>query len=158
MIGWIWVAGERVQDAVSQFVAQDIQFGNRVFVDNLNQQLVPDCVWRTVNFRVMKAHVSNPSSGIPLKASIIKSGSVSSISEADEILWFDAQDPIQLEKALFSTVTDHEPDKLLQLFNVRGLNTHILQFLLTTSYPNHESRFQHEDDVIKDADELLGPR
>lgn len=106
----------------------------------------------------MKAHVSNPSSGIPLKASIIKSGSVSSISEADEILWFDAQDPIQLEKALFSTVTDHEPDKLLQLFNVRGLNTHILQFLLTTSYPNHESRFQHEDDVIKDADELLGPR
>ncbi|KAI9339293.1 hypothetical protein BDR26DRAFT_386350 [Obelidium mucronatum] len=90
---------------------------------------------------------------MPSVASSLGSGSGGSDSDDDA---FAAQ---QLEKRLFGAVNEGDVAALRRLFSVdceADANDKVLQLLLTTTYPNTDGFYTHDQDVIPDALELLG--
>jgi hypothetical protein len=73
-------------------------------------------------------------------------------------LGFDINDNSALEKSLFTCINEDNRTLLLDIFELYPSSTTILQILLTTTYPNRDNFYRHDQDIIADADELLGPR
>jgi hypothetical protein len=73
-------------------------------------------------------------------------------------LGFDINDNSALEKTLFTCINEDNRTLLLDIFELYPSSTTILQILLTTTYPNRDNFYRHDQDIIADADELLGPR
>ena len=73
-------------------------------------------------------------------------------------LGFDINDNSALEKTLFTCINEDNRSLLLDIFEHYPSSTTILQILLTTTYPNRDNFYRHDQDIIADADELLGPR
>ncbi|KAL2911566.1 hypothetical protein HK105_208965 [Polyrhizophydium stewartii] len=74
------------------------------------------------------------------------------------ILGIAADDPMGLERAIFTAVNEGDRDHLVRVFALYPAPTAILQMLLTTTYPNRDGFYKHDVEVIHDAHELLGPR
>eukprot|EP00842_Homolaphlyctis_polyrhiza_P000703 jgi/Hompol1/1633/HPOL_002743-RA len=68
-----------------------------------------------------------------------------------------SDDPMGLERAIFTAVNEGNREHLLNVFEHYPSPTAILQMLLTTTYPNRDGFYQHDPEVIHDAHELLGP-
>src|SRR6476660_6851185 len=73
-------------------------------------------------------------------------------------LGFNINDNSALERSLFTCINEDNRTLLLDIFEYYPSSTTILQILLTTTYPNRDNFYRHDQDIIADADELLGPR
>lgn len=73
-------------------------------------------------------------------------------------LGFDISDTSALERSLFTCVNEDNKQLLESIFLLHPSPTTILQILMTTTYPNRDNFYRHDQEVIKEAEELLGPR
>lgn len=73
-------------------------------------------------------------------------------------LGFNVSDISEVEKAIYSSVHDDDRTRLLKIFETHPSPPTLLQILLTTTYSNKEKNYQHEPDVLVEAQELLGSR
>lgn len=65
-------------------------------------------------------------------------------------------DPVELELTIFKSVDEGARENLLKLFANDNCQTEVLQVVLTTTIPNHDGQYGHDEDVKHDAAELLG--
>lgn len=75
-----------------------------------------------------------------------------------EVLGFNPTDIPALEKAIFTCINQDNRSLLMQIFEKYPSDTTILQVLLTTSYPNRDGFYRHDNEVLNEAAELLGSR
>jgi hypothetical protein len=78
-------------------------------------------------------------------------------SETVNELGFNLTDQRALEREIFTAINEGEREFLLKIFDLHPSPTSILQLLLTTTYPNRDGFYQHDPEVLTDANELLGP-
>ncbi|XJO72475.1 hypothetical protein BDV3_003586 [Batrachochytrium dendrobatidis] len=74
-----------------------------------------------------------------------------------DMLGVSLDDPMALERAVFTAVNEGDTDHLKNVFSLYSSSTAVLQMLLTTSYPNRDNFYKHDPEVMQDAHELLGP-
>lgn len=62
----------------------------------------------------------------------------------------------EIEAYIQHCINEGDHELLAHLFTDSPSQTEVLQVLLTTTYPNIEGYYKHEEDCIEDAKELLG--
>lgn len=92
-----------------------------------------------------------------------KNTSISSIgshAETEEVntLGFDLSDHRELENHIFSAIHDGDREGLAKIFKEYPSSTTIVQQLLMIMYPNRDGLLRHDESILADANELLGPR
>lgn len=97
-------------------------------------------------------------------SSLKQSASGASISSGldssllSEQLGFDSRDHKQLERAIFSAVNVEDEETLSAIFEALPLSTSVLQIILTIEHPNRDKFYHFDEDIVTEAENLLGPR
>jgi hypothetical protein len=78
-------------------------------------------------------------------------------TEIAKIIGFDPSDTSKLETTLFSCINEDNRQLLLQIFELMPASTSILQILLTTTYPNRDNFYRHDQQILTEAEVFLGP-
>ena len=124
----------------------------------------------TIRLKTMKA--KSPSAEVLAEGKLMSKDKVNkeisstsigelNLSESGDLataLGFDVTDVASLESAIFTCINEDNRPLLLKVFEKYPSDTTVLQVLLTTSYPNRDGFYRHDQDTLEEAAELLGDR